>query len=165
MNKAVWTTVATAALLALAVPVSAQQTATATVGVTAHVNAKAKLSLDTNAVVFGDADPDVSATINATPINVAVKARTAKNSSVTLTVISDDDLLSGSDVITIDNLTWTVSGTGFAAGTMSKTAAVNVGSWTNSGNHAGTQTLVFANSWTYATGDYTATLTYTLTAP
>jgi hypothetical protein len=165
MKKAVWTTMATAALLALAVPVMAQQTANATVNVTAHVNAKAKLTLDTNAVDFADADPDTDPVLSAAAINITVKARTAKNGSVTLTVVSDQDLTSGSDTIGINNLTWTAGGSGFVAGTMDKVTAASLGSWTDSGNHGGTQTLNLANSWSYATGDYTATLTYTLTAP
>jgi hypothetical protein len=40
-----------------------------------------------------------------------------------------------------------------------------VGAWTGSGNQTGTQTYSLANSWTYATGTYTAALTYTLTVP
>jgi len=40
-----------------------------------------------------------------------------------------------------------------------------VGSWSASGSPSGTQTLSLPNSWTYATGTYTVTLNYTLTAP
>jgi hypothetical protein len=39
-------------------------------------------------------------------------------------------------------------------------------SWTGSGNrNDGTQTFSLANSWSYATGTYLATITYTLTSP
>ena len=33
------------------------------------------------------------------------------------------------------------------------------------GTHNGTQTYTLVNSWNYVTGNYTTTLTYTLTAP
>jgi hypothetical protein len=98
-------------------------------------------------------------------MTVDVKGRTSAGSNVTLTVFSNQDLTSGSDAIGIANLTWTATGTGFAAGTMNKTTAQTVGSWTGSGSRAGAVTLKLANSWAYNAGSYTATLTYTLTAP
>ena len=69
--------------------------------------------------------------------------------------------------IAINNLTWTASGAGVAAGTMSKTTAQwRSARWTGSGKHTGlTQTYALANSWAYATGSYGAVVTYTLTAP
>ena len=48
---------------------------------------------------------------------------------------------------------------------MSQTAAQRVASWVSSGSWTGTQTYGLLNSWTYATGTYSTTLTYTLTAP
>jgi hypothetical protein len=52
------------------------------------------------------------------------------------------------------------------AGTMSSTAPVTVASWNpGSGNHSGTITPFLANSWDYKTGSYSATATFTLTAP
>jgi hypothetical protein len=43
--------------------------------------------------------------------------------------------------------------------------AQTVGTWTGSGNPAGSHTYVLANSWAYATGVYTTTLNYTLSVP
>ena len=45
------------------------------------------------------------------------------------------------------------------------TTAVSLGSWTGSGNQSGTQTYTLDNSWSYNTGNYGTTVTYTLTAP
>ncbi len=168
MTKAVWTTIAAAALLAAAVPAAAQPAGdTATVLVTADVKAKAKLTLGAASVTFADADPTSTPIIDATPINVSVKARTSASGNVTLTVVADHDLkTSSNDVIPIGNLTWLVGGNpGLLPGTMDATTAHNVGSWTGSGNFSGTQTLRLVNDWAYNTGSYTATLTYTLTAP
>jgi len=167
MRKAVWSGVATAAAVLMMSSVAFAQAAsdTKTVNVTATVNAKAKLTLGSNAATFGDADPDVTPLLSATAISIDIKARTSAAGNVTLTVQSDGDLVSGSDSIAINQLTWTVSGANFAAGTMSKTAAVSVGSWAGSGTPSGTQTYKLANSWSYNTGSYTAIITYTLSAP
>jgi len=167
MRKAVWSGVAAAAaVLMMSSPAFAQAASdTKTVTVTANVNAKAKLTLGSNAATFADADPDVTPLLSATAISIDIKARTSAAGNVTLTVQSGGDLVSGSDSIAINQLTWTATGTNFAAGTMSKTAAVSVGSWAGSGTPSGTQTYKLVNSWSYNTGAYTATITYTLSAP
>jgi len=51
------------------------------------------------------------------------------------------------------------------AGTMAVSAEVPVASWTGSGNRSGTQTFAMVNSWAYTPGSYSASATYTLTAP
>ena len=143
--------------------------ATTTSGVTISVavSALAKLTLSAATVTFVNADPDTTSSITASEgaITITAKAKTATGASVTLTVLAANDLKSGTDTITINNVTWTASGTGFAAGTMNKTTAQSVASWTGSGNRIGTQTYALANSWNYPTGAYSATATYTLTAP
>ena len=174
MKKAVWSGIlAAAGMLVLSTPVFAQAPASAdaTVTVTANVNAKAKLTINSGlaaAISFADADPDVQGTLAANnALSIDVKARTSTNGSVSLTVVAGDDLKSGAtDTIAISNLTWAGSGAGFSAtGTSSKAAPVTVASFTGSGNRTGTQNYSLANSWSYATGTYNATLTYTLTAP
>ena len=46
-----------------------------------------------------------------------------------------------------------------------RTTAQAVASWVSSGSWIGTQSYTLANAWTYATGTYSTTLTYTLSAP
>ena len=95
-----------------------------------------------------------------------MKARTSAGATVALTVLASDDLKSGSNVITIDQLTWVGAGASFAGtGTSNKTTGQTVVSFNNSGSRSGTQTYSLPNSWSYATGAYTATLNYTLVAP
>jgi hypothetical protein len=144
---------------------AATRTRTATATVT--VAALAKLSLSISTLSFPDANPDTSPTIPASAgaLTITTKARTTPGSVVSLSVLASDNLRSGTDIIAISNVTWTASGAGFVAGTMSSTTARSVGSWTGSGSHAGTQTYSLTNSWTYATGSYSTTFTYTLTAP
>ena len=167
MTKAVWGNALTAAaIVLLPLQVYAQAIDTATVSVSATVSAKAKLTLGSTAASFADADPDLTPLLSATAISIDVKSRTSAAGSVTLTVLAGDDLLNvANDPIAINNLTWTVTGTGFAAGTMSKTVAQSVGSWSGGGTQSGTQTYKLVNSWSYKTGSYGASITYTLTAP
>jgi hypothetical protein len=142
-------------------------TTTATVTVSAVVSATAKLSLSSATVSFPNADPDTTPSIPSSEgaITVTAKAKTSSGATVSLTVLAADDLRSGSDAIAISNITWTVTGAGFAAGTMNRTTAQTVASWLNSGSRTGTQSYALANSWNYATGNYTTSATYTLTAP
>jgi hypothetical protein len=164
MKKAVWSGVIAAAVLLVSSAASAQTQVNGLINVTANVNAKAKLTLGTAAITFADADPDVTPSIAVLPFNIDVKARTTAGSTVTLTMLATD-LTSGSNTIGIGALSWTTTGAGFTAGTSNATTAQTVGSWSGSGSPTGTQTYALANSWTYATGTYAATLTYTLTVP
>jgi hypothetical protein len=133
----------------------------------ATVSATAKLTLSAATLTFPNSDPDTTPSIAATEgaITITAKGKTSAGSNITLTLVSADDLKSGTDVIAISNLTWTVNGAGFVAGTMNKTTAQSVGTWANSGSRVGTATFALANSWSYPTGNFTATGTYTLTAP
>ena len=166
MMKAVWSGMAAVAVLcAAASPAYAQATANGSITVTATVNAKAKLTLGAASITFADADPDTTPSMTSGAVSIDVKTRTSAGGVVTLTVLASDDLKSGSDTIGIGNLTWTATGTGFVAGTADKTTAQTVGSWTGGGTPSGTQTFALPNSWSYATGSYTVTLNYTLSAP
>lgn len=148
----------------------AQATDQKTLQINATVNAKANLTITPTTINFPDADPDATPSILAnSTVNFTAKVRTGKTSIATLTVLANQDLTSGTDTIAITNVTWTATGTGFVNGTMNKTTAQNVASWTGSStgpNHyTGICTYSLANSWEYATGNYTANAVYTLTAP
>lgn len=154
-------------LVVMAGNVLAQSSDTKNLTVNATVAARASLTLGQAAINFPDADPDSTPSISATEnaVSVNAKVRTGSASTATLTHLAAGDLVSGSDNIAIGNVTWTATGAGYQAGTMSRTAAQTAGSWTGSGNRAGTFSYFLANSWAYATGNYTASSTYTLSAP
>jgi hypothetical protein len=153
--------------MALVQPLVASDTASNNVTLSATVSATAKLSVSTATLTFPNFDPDAVPSIAATEgaVNITAKAKTGTGSTVALTLLAGADLTSGTDTIPISNMTWTVSGAGFAAGTMNKDTAQSVASWTNSGNRTGTQSFALANSWSYPTGSFSATATYTLVAP
>jgi hypothetical protein len=157
-----------AALLLSGADLFAQNTAT--VNVSAVVAASAKLTINNAAaanVSFPDADPDLTPVISqAEPaLDIAAKAKTSGAGVVTLTVVADGPLTAaGGATIPANAINWTVTGGGFSAGTMS-TTAVTLGTWAGPGNRSGTQTYRLANSWSYVTGNYAMTVTYTLTIP
>lgn len=152
-------------LVAGSVPATAQQT-TDTATLNATFSGLARITFSSANVTFPDSDPDVVPNVPASqgPITITAKARTSTNGTVTLTVQAADDLRSGLNTIPASNITWTASGPGFTNGTLNAAAAQLVASWTDSGVRTGTQTFFFKNLWSYATGIYTLTMTFTLTA-
>jgi len=128
-----------------------------------------KLELNTTAITFdvGSLSPDEAPIISSpsSPISVIFKARTGRSNKVTLTILPADDLVSGPDIISISNISWITTGPGFIEGTMNKTAAQPVGTWTGSGVRSGTITFRLINRWEYARGEYGTTALFILTAP
>ena len=146
-------------------PVSGPQTATATLSV--NLGSHARLSFGASTLVFPDADPDTVPAVPATPPEVAItaRARAQRNAQVTLTLQAADDLRSGLTTMPASLIRWSASGAGFVGGTLSRTAAQLVGSWTGSGVRSGAQSFVFENSWMHPPGTYSVTLVYTMSTP
>ena len=160
-----WTTLTLGwTLLALGAPAAAQ---TATATITANVQTVARLTLSATSVSFPDASPDLVPNVPATggPLSITAKARASNAAQVVLTVLASGVLRSGVNTINESAITWTTTGTGFLAGTLSRTTPVAVGRWTGSGVRTGSQSLFFQNLWTYVRGTYTTSMTYTLSAP
>ena len=147
--------------------VAAAPTDTKTLTINFAPAARATLTLGQSSITFPDKSPDSDPIVydNEGAVSVLASVRTGSSSTPSLTVICTD-LTSGSDTIPISNVSWTASGdAGFVAGTMNKTTAQTAGSWTGSGSRNGSFTYALMNSWNWATGSYSATATYTLTAP
>jgi len=155
-----------AALLVVAAPAAAQQ-GTRTATLSASVDSLAKLSLSALTISFPDADPDTVPQVPSSggPITLVARARAGPGAQVTLTVTASDDLRSGTNVIPASAVTWAATGGGFADGALAAGVAQTVGAWGNAGLHTGTLTFHLANAWTYAAGQYSMTLTCTLSAP
>jgi hypothetical protein len=155
-------------LIALALaqpPGTGPRSATATLSV--NLGSLARVTFASATVTFANADPDTVPKVAGVPASVAItaKARTTRNAQVTLTVQSTDDLRSGVTVIPASMVTWTATGAGFVPGTLSRSSAELVGSWTGSGVRSGSQSFFFENRWTHSPGTYTITLVYTISAP
>jgi hypothetical protein len=137
---------------------------TETIVATAEVLPRGRITL-AGTINFPDTDPFTSGTIAAAPLTVTTQARVGTTTAVNLTVQAGGDFVAATGTIPIGNLSWTATGAGYAAGTMSSAAQVPVGTWTGPGSRAGTQTYSLVNNWNYAPGDYAVTLTYTLATP
>ena len=152
-------------VVAGSLPAAAQQAAdTATLNAT--FGGLARLAFSGSSISFPDADPDLVPSIPASqgPITITAKARTSSGGVVTLTVQASDDLRSGVNTIPAANITWTAAGPGYTGGTLSAASPQLVATWTASGVRMGTQTFFFRNLWSYPTGIYTLTMTFTLSA-
>ena len=151
--------------LRLTVPGATAQTQTVTLST--NIAARAKLQFGLLAMSFPDANPDSTPSIpaNVNPLSVTSSARTGSSSTPTLTCLASGNLVWGTSIIAISNMTWTATGTGYVAGTMSGATEQTAGSWTGSGQRTGTFSYFLANSWSYTVGNYSTSINYTLTAP
>lgn len=126
------------------------------------------LTLTPSTINFPDANPDTTPSIPASQNPVQVRCRVVGSGSwnLILDVRATGNLISGGASIPINMVSWTATGAGYTAGTMS-TTSVQAGNWTSSGNktYNGTFSYFLQNNWNYATGNYVATVTYTLHSP
>ena len=131
-------------------------------------SATATLTLSSTTITFPSAGPDSVPQIaaNQNPLQVTVRVSGSGSSGLTvqLSVLAGGNLRSGANSIAISNVTWTAQGTGFVSGTMSSTTSQRVGQWSGRTNVTGSLQLWLANSWSYASGNYSQTAVYTLTA-
>jgi len=147
--------------------ISPAATDTKSIVIKAKVEKVAKVTVDTNTITFPNMDPDETKQVPAIPndIKVIVKVRTGSTSPISLNIIADGDLASGSDTIPVQNVIWQVSGQGFVSGTLSKSTLQTAGFWKGSGVREGVFRYYLNNSWNYQKGEYQVTVTYTLTTP
>lgn len=126
-------------------------------------------SITQASISFPDADPDNTPSIPASS-NVTVNYKVTSNAAGNwlITVIAATDLTSGLATIPISNVTWTATPVPpFQAGTMNTSVQQTVASGSGNVSTTKTGTMVFrlANAWAYNVGNYTATFTFTMTAP
>jgi hypothetical protein len=155
------------AAIALAQPLGAADT-TATLTVNASVIARAALTVSAANVSFPDANPDTVPVIAASggPVTVSARGKTTTGNNITLTLEASTNLISGADAIPASAVNWTVAGDpGFVGGALAVGVPVPVGTWTNSGSRSTQMSFTLTNSWSYPVGTYSATTTFTLTAP
>ena len=153
------------ALLLAQGPASGPQTASATLSL--NIGSHARVAFGSTTLMFPDADPDLVPLVTAVPqsVEITAKARTSRNAQVSLTLQAGDDLRSGLNTLPASLIRWTATGTGFAPGTLSRSSAQTVATWTGSGVRSGTQSFAFENQWTHPPGTYSVTLIYTMSTP
>ena len=155
---------ATANMLALGmVPLLNAKTSIMTMDADADNPPAVQLTISQTSISFASANPGSTQSVPATQNPVSVTASCSVPAA--LTISAGGDLVSGaSDAISISNVSWTVTGDGFVSGTMSKQSPQAAGSW-QGGDNTGLFSFFFANSCSYAAGNYSASAAFTLTAP
>ena len=135
--------------------------------VNANSTCSAQLTINMTSINFPNANPGAVSMVpaNENPVAVTASVQIDDASTATLTALAGGDLISGSDTIAINTVSWTATGGGLLPGIMNKVTPVLAGSWTSSGTYTGAFSFFMANSWSYATGNYSQTVTYTVTAP
>ena len=163
------TIVFVAILLVVHLPAVFGETVQVPLTIRAEVKNVSKLELDSTTILFelGGVNPDVAPIIESasSQITVQCKARAGANTDVSLTILAGGDLISGSDVILINNINWIASGNGFINGTMDKTFPQTMGGWKGGGVYTGQISFRLINRWEYSSGDYLTTALLTLVVP
>ena len=128
--------------------------------------ATARLTISPLTVSFPSADPDTVPSVAATenPISVRVRTEGSQTMVTQLTVATGGDLRSGGSIIPISKVTWTASGGGYVPGRLSGSSPQFVGQWLGKVDSQGQLRFWLENSWSYAVGDYSQNLVYTLIA-
>lgn len=108
--------------------------------------------------------PDVASSVAASPSSFTVQVVTTNTTTWTLQVSASGAYLDPTTrQVPIGNISWTASGTGFIDGALG-VSSQTVASGSGSGTFTGTMSFVMLNRWTYPTGMYSDTITYTATA-
>ena len=117
-------------------------------------------------ISFPSSDPDTVPVVSAAPVNVRYLVVGPGSRPWTITVRAGGPLVSGASTIPISNVSWIATPSPpFRNGTLSTVAQTLA---TGTGTvllQQGDVTFRFANSWNYTVGNYTQTITFTLTSP
>lgn len=162
--KRIQIVLAAATLLVFAAGNAMATTNTAPLTVTANVAKAATLGISTPSI---DLSLNDTTTIATATLVVTAKARISSSETATLSVASTATPgFSGATTNPLNAITVKTADTalGFSDHAVSATST-NIASWTSSGSHVGNYTYTLPNSWDYLAGNYSATVTYTLTTP
>jgi hypothetical protein len=168
MKRTLSSALATAALLVFASSASAQTTlATQNVIAQVTVGNQARLTVAGGPVTFADSDPDTVPVVAAgAPVTVTARARVAPATQLNVTVSAGAGFFDlATSTIPVTALEWTVGGAASFVGGVMDTTEQSVAQWNGPASQNGTQNYTLNNSWNYAPGVHSVTLTYTLSTP
>lgn len=115
---------------------------------------------------FLDASPDFVPVLGPETIDLEVKAVGRTGIPWSLTLVANSDFQSGAATIPISVVSWTAApNPPYADGTLSTTMPALIASGLTHEFATITFGFVMQNSWSYNVGNYSATATFTLSAP
>ena len=116
-------------------------------------------------ITFPSSDPDTVPVIAAASIRVTYIAQGSPN-PWTITVRAGGNLISGASTIPISNVSWTATPSPTCRNGTLSTVAQTLATGAGLINiDRGDVTFRFVNSWNYTVGNYTQTVTFTLSSP
>ena len=123
------------------------------------------LQVQPTTISFPANDPDTVPVIAAAPIRISYIAQGLRN-PWTITVRAEGELMSGATTIPISNVSWQATpNPPFRNGTLSTVAQTLATGTGLISVERGDITFRFVNSWNYTVGNYTQTITFTLSSP
>jgi hypothetical protein len=138
----------------------------ASLDISLNVASSATLTLGATNLTFNAEDPIVQPVVPAAENPVSVLARVRTKGTPSLTVLAQDDLKSGDDIIPVSAISWSADGSPYTGGTLSKTTDQPAAAFPQgSGNYSSSFRYSLANSTSYVPGTYASTVIYTLTSP
>jgi hypothetical protein len=131
----------------------------------ARILPRASLSLDRNQITLvGYEDQKIIADPQG-PVQIMAKGRVGVDQPLTLTVRANSDLEGGEGRIPIQQVQWSQDGKGFMSGILDRSRDQLVGRWTTGGAHPGGVQFFLKNDQSLTPGEYTGSVTLTLTSP
>ncbi len=131
----------------------------------ARILPRASLSLDRTQVTFLGYEDQAVIPNQGGPVTVMAKGRGNPANPLNLTVCADSDLESAQDRIPIQQVQWTYRGQGFKSQALQRASDQLVALWSSSGVHRGELQFVLNNNGRLSPGDYTGSITLTLSSP
>jgi len=128
---------------------------------------KVSLTIGRSAINFPDSDPDLVPSVPASenPLTIGVRVSGNPHDAWRLEVLASGDLVSGSSIIPVSNVSWTAKPLPFINGKLDRTTPQVVASGSGNINLSGTVQFYFKNSWNYLVGNYSQVVIYSLSVP
>jgi hypothetical protein len=131
----------------------------------ARILPRASLSLDRTQVTFLGYEDQAVIPNQEGPVTVMAKGRGNTTNPLNLTVRANSDLESADNRIPIQQVQWTFRGQGFTSQALQRASDQLVARWISSGVHRGELQFVLNNNGRLSPGDYTGSVTLTLSSP
>jgi hypothetical protein len=136
-----------------------------TIQLVARILPRASLSLDRSQVTFvGHEDQAVIPNLEG-PLAIIAKGRGNRANPLSLSVRANSDLEGALGHIPIHQVSWTYQGQGAASQALQRARDQVVALWTTNGVHRGQLQFVLNNQGHLAPGEYSGSVTLTLSSP
>jgi hypothetical protein len=131
----------------------------------ARILPRASLSLDRTQVTFLGYEDQAVIPNQGGPVTVMAKGRGNPTNPLNLTIRANSDLEGAQGRIPIQQVQWTYQSQGITSRALQRASDQEVALWASSGVHCGELQFVLNNDSLLTPGDYTGSVTLTLSSP